>query len=64
MIYSVVPRELMSELYEELVAYYADEPHVAVIVDRRREQIDLPMRDRRRARVAGDFAPIPVAVEG
>jgi hypothetical protein len=63
MIYSVVRRELTAELYERLTAYYADDPHVAVIVDRRREQVDLPMRDRRRPRVAGDFPPIPVDVE-
>jgi hypothetical protein len=58
-IYSVVPRELVRELYDELVAYYADEPHVAVIVDRRRAQERLAAPDRRRPRVAGDFPPLP-----
>jgi len=35
MIYCVVPRELEAELYDKLVAYYADNPNVTVIVDRR-----------------------------
>jgi hypothetical protein len=35
MIYCVVPRELESELFDKLVAYYADNPNVTVIVDRR-----------------------------
>jgi hypothetical protein len=35
MIYSVVPRPLVDELYSKLVEYYADEDNVTVIVDRR-----------------------------
>jgi hypothetical protein len=35
MIYCVIPRELESELFEKLTAYYADNPNVTVIVDRR-----------------------------
>jgi len=35
MIYCVVPRELEDELFEKLTAYYADNPNVTVIVDRR-----------------------------
>ena len=35
MIYCVVPRELADELYDQLVDYYADNPNVTVIVDRR-----------------------------
>jgi hypothetical protein len=35
MIYCVVPRPLADELYPKLVAYYADEENVQVIVDRR-----------------------------
>ena len=35
MIYSVVPRELADELYPKLLAYYADDDNVTVIVDRR-----------------------------
>ena len=32
MIYSVVPEELGPEIYEQLKAYYADDPEVTVIV--------------------------------
>ena len=70
MIYCVVPRELSAAepgLYDRLVAHYADNPAVTVIVDRRlgrdrrrergsdvrREQRQI--RDRRRARAAGTF---------
>ena len=74
MIYCVVPRELEAELFEKLSAHYADDDGVTVIVDRRhfdrrgragtkdgggefaQRRI---VRDRRRARVAGD--PLPLA---
>ena len=69
MIYCVVPRELEAELYDRLVAYYADNDAVAVIVDRRTgpdrrgrgraEQAALEQRvkrDRRRPRATGTFA--------
>lgn len=36
MIYCVVPAALAEELYDRLLAYYADDPNVTVIVDRRR----------------------------
>lgn len=36
MIYCVVPAALADELYDKLVAYYADDPGVTVIVDRRK----------------------------
>ncbi len=36
MIYCVVPAALADELYDRLVAYYADDPAVTVIVDRRK----------------------------
>ena len=36
MIYCVVPAALADELYDRLVAYYADDANVTVIVDRRR----------------------------
>jgi hypothetical protein len=42
-IYCVVPRALADQLYDNLVDYYKDEPHVEVIVDRR-------SADRRKAR--------------
>ena len=72
MIYSVVPRELTSELFERLSAHYADDSDVTVIVDRRhgerrqrradadaaesRKQREL--RDRRRRRAGGDFVAL------
>jgi hypothetical protein len=49
-IFCVVPRELEAELYDKLVAYYAENGNVQVIVDRR----DGP--DRRSRRPAGEFA--------
>ena len=64
MIYCVIPRELEGELFDKMVDYYAGNPDVTVIVDRR----DGPdrrdgksyggkreIRDRRRARAAGTF---------
>jgi hypothetical protein len=64
MIYCVVPRELVDELYDKLVDYYRDNPNVTVIVDRR-EGPDRrkgksaggkrEVRDRRRARIPGTF---------
>ena len=35
MIYCVIPREWVDELYDKMVAHYADNPDVTVIVDRR-----------------------------
>jgi len=66
-IYCVVPQELADELYDKLVAYYADDPNVEVIVDRRTgERLergatgggDRQVRDRRRQRVPGEFPPV------
>jgi hypothetical protein len=66
-IYCVIPPELEAELFDKLVAYYADNPGVTVIVDRRRgpdrrqaqagsgfEQ-KRRLRDRRRPRIPGTF---------
>ena len=75
MIYCVVPEELADELYDKLTAYYADDPNVKVIVDRRkserRRRGESPpeanvrqTRDRRRGRVPGDFPSIDVPTEG
>lgn len=63
MIYCVIPPEMADELYDRLVAHYADNPDVEVIIDRRlgdrrAGEIDVPeevanrreTRDRRRAR--------------
>ena len=41
----MIPPELEAELYDKLVAYYADNPGVTVIVDRRKG----PDRRQRRA---------------
>ncbi len=62
MIYCVVPLALEDELFERLSAYYADDPHVEVIVDRR-AQGGTPgthesFSDRRRQRAKGTFPPI------
>ncbi|MEA2307580.1 MAG: hypothetical protein QOH43_4860 [Solirubrobacteraceae bacterium] len=70
MIYCVVPEELAPELLPRLESYYADDPNVEVIVDRRhseRRSADATtaedasqreVRDRRRPRVPGDFPPM------
>ena len=73
MIFCVVPEPLAPELYDQLAAYYEDDPNVTVIIDRRkssrREQGmgnaggKREIRDRRRARVAGEFPPIASDVE-
>jgi hypothetical protein len=66
-IYCVVPQELADELYDKLVAYYADDPNVEVIVDRRKGERrergstgggERAVRDRRRPRVPGEFPPV------
>jgi len=49
-IYCVVPHELEDELFDKLVAHYADNPSVTVIIDRRAGP------DRRHGKEAGEFA--------
>lgn len=72
MIYCVVPKPLADELYPKLVEHYKDDANVEVIVDRREfdrraryGSSGAPegdsrriVRDRRRARVAGDMLPL------
>ena len=71
MIYCVVPKPLEDELYDKLVKHYENDDNVTVIVDRREgdrrargsspSESDLKrrvIRDRRRARVAGDLPPL------
>jgi hypothetical protein len=71
MIYSVVPRPLADELYPKLVEHYRDNDNVTVIVDRREAdrrgrggsadavaRQRRVVRDRRRARVPGEFSPL------
>jgi hypothetical protein len=66
LIYCVVPPALADELYDQLVAYYAEDPNVTVIVDRRKgerrrrgaasEHAERRLRDRRQ-RPAADREP-------
>ena len=75
MIYCVVPVELQDELFDKLVSYYADNPDVTVIVDRRRgpdrrnesggdgHDERRVTRDRRRARVTGTFPTVEVGTQ-
>jgi hypothetical protein len=68
MIYCVVPEQLAPDLFDKLADYYADDQNVQVIVDRRRgerrgtraEETDgqRELRDRRRARIPGEFPAI------
>lgn len=73
MIYCVVPKPLADTLYPKLVEHYQDDDNVTVIVERRefdrrgRQARTAPasdgaqrrvIRDRRRARVAGDLLPL------
>jgi hypothetical protein len=66
-IYCVVPEPLADELFDKLTAYYAADPNVTVIVDRRkatrREDAaaaggSRTLRDRRRPRVPGELPPM------
>jgi hypothetical protein len=62
MIYCVVPKALADELYPRLSEYYADDPNVTVIIDRR-GQGGTPgtheaFEDRRRKRPSGSFPKI------
>jgi hypothetical protein len=63
-IYCVVPAALSDELFEKLTSYYADDPNVTVIVDRRKSSRresgstgggKREVRDRRRPRVTGEL---------
>jgi len=65
MIYCVVPEELAPELYDKLAEYYADDPNVKVIIDRRKSERrgrgetagghKREIRDRRRRSVPGEY---------
>lgn len=70
MIYCVVPEALSDELFDKLTEYYADDPNVTVIVERRRASRrgpgDAPdgldvraTRDRRRPRIVGELPATP-----
>jgi hypothetical protein len=63
-IYCVVPEPLAGDLLDKLTDYYADDPNVTVIVDRRKTSRrghsssgggKRELRDRRRHRVTGEL---------
>ena len=70
MIYCVIPEEMSDELYDKLASYYADDPNVKVIIDRRKgerragetaeeaAEQQRQLRDRRRRGIPGEFPPI------
>ena len=62
MIYCVVPLALEEELFDRLSAYYEDDPHVEVIVDRRAQGgkpgTHESFSNRRRQRAKGTFPTI------
>jgi hypothetical protein len=66
-IYCVVPEALADDLFDKLTRYYADDPNVTVIVDRRKASRrergstaggNRERRDRRRSRVPGELPPL------
>jgi hypothetical protein len=68
-IYCVVPEPLADELFDKLTDYYADDPNVSVIVDRRKSSRrergsgsggNREVRDRRRTRVTGELPELNV----
>jgi hypothetical protein len=67
-IYCVVPESMAPDLYDRMVEYYADDPNVTVIVDRRKAERRgigargslsgmRELRDRRRRR-PGELPPL------
>lgn len=69
LIYCVIPETLEDELYDKLTKYYADDPNVEVIVERRKgdrrerggdsaTDEQRVVRDRRRRRAPGSFPKI------
>jgi len=66
-IYCVVPEAMADELFDKLTQYYAEDPNVTVIVDRRKSSRrergstgggNRERRDRRRSRVTGELPPL------
>jgi hypothetical protein len=69
MIYCVVPEPLADELLLKLTGYYAEDPNVTVIVDRRRSSRregsisgggKREVRDRRRPRIPGELPELAI----
>jgi hypothetical protein len=68
-IYCVVPEPLADDLLDRLTDYYATDPNVTVIVDRRRAERrggavsgggKREVRDRRRPRVPGELPELAI----
>jgi hypothetical protein len=68
LIYCVIPEPLADQLLDKLTSYYADDPNVSVIVDRRKSSRrergssgggNRELRDRRRSRIPGELPPLP-----
>ena len=60
---------MADELFDKLSHYYADDPNVTVIVDRRKSERrergssgggNRELRDRRRVRVTGELPPLAI----
>lgn len=73
MIYCVIPEPLADELYDRMSRYYAEDPNVEVIVDRRKRSRRRPastgggnrrVRDRRRPRITGEMPELALDVNG
>ncbi|HLJ04058.1 MAG TPA: hypothetical protein VKT31_11505 [Solirubrobacteraceae bacterium] len=73
MIYCVIPEPLAEELYDRMSRYYAEDPNVEVIVDRRKASRRRPdstgggnrqVRDRRRPRITGEMPELALDVNG
>jgi hypothetical protein len=69
-IYCVVPEALADELFDKLTDYYANDPNVTVIIERRKGSRREPdssgegsevrfVRDRRRPRIVGELPATP-----
>jgi hypothetical protein len=70
MIYCVIPAGLERDMFDRLADYYADDPNVRVIADRRRRERrslsghrapgdQRQVRDRRRPRIPGHLLATP-----
>ncbi|MGI8507286.1 MAG: hypothetical protein ACR2MK_10895 [Solirubrobacteraceae bacterium] len=69
MIYCVVPEALADHLLEKLTSYYASDPNVEVILERRKSSRRergvsgggrRELRDRRRARIPGELPALAI----
>jgi hypothetical protein len=67
-IYCVIPEPLADELFDKLTRYYAGDPNVKVIVDRRKSSRregasgggNRSLRDRRRMRIPGEIPELAI----